>query len=85
MLLPLLVLVAMGLVMFAIGAMNVPQAVRVENQEIIMRIIDVALKDLSQILRDRRSLLFLVAMPILFTLFMGFAYKSGDTKGCFKG
>jgi ABC-2 type transport system permease protein len=43
-----------------------------------MRIIDLAFKDLSQILRDRRSLLFLVAMPILFTLFMGFAYKSGD-------
>ncbi len=43
-----------------------------------MRIIDLALKDLSQIFRDKRSLLFLVAMPIVFTLFMGFAYKSGD-------
>src|SRR5574342_553342 len=42
-----------------------------------MRIIDLALKDLSQVFRDRRSLLFLVAMPIVFTLFMGFAYKSG--------
>jgi ABC-2 type transport system permease protein len=42
-----------------------------------MRIIDLALKDLSQIFRDKRSLLFLVAMPLLFTLFMGFAYKSG--------
>lgn len=42
-----------------------------------MRIIDLALKDLSQILRDKRSLLFLVAMPIVFTFFMGFAYKSG--------
>lgn len=42
-----------------------------------MRIIDLAFKDLSQILRDKRSLIFLVAMPILFTLFMGFAYKSG--------
>lgn len=42
-----------------------------------MRILDLALKDLSQILRDKKSLLFLVAMPIVFTLFMGFAYKSG--------
>jgi len=45
-----------------------------------MRIIDLALKDLSQMLRDRRSLLFLVAMPIIFTLFMGFAYR-GSTQG----
>jgi hypothetical protein len=30
-----------------------------------MRIIDLALKDLSQIFRDKRSLLFLVAMPAL--------------------
>lgn len=43
-----------------------------------MRIIDLALKDLSQIFRDKRSLLFLVAMPIAFTFFMGFAYKSGS-------
>jgi ABC-2 type transport system permease protein len=45
-----------------------------------MRIIHLALKDLSQIFRDKRSLMFLVAMPIIFTLFMGFAYKSGDNK-----
>jgi ABC-type multidrug transport system permease subunit len=42
-----------------------------------MRIIDLTFKDLSQIFRDKRSLLFLIAMPIMFTLFMGFAYKSG--------
>lgn len=42
-----------------------------------MKILDLALKDLSQILRDKKSLLFLVAMPIVFTLFMGFAYNSG--------
>jgi len=41
-----------------------------------MRILDLALKDLSQILRDKKVLLFLVAMPIVFTLFMGFAYNS---------
>ncbi|HEX5840202.1 MAG TPA: ABC transporter permease [Anaerolineales bacterium] len=42
-----------------------------------MRIIDLALKDLSQMLRDKRSLLFLVVMPIVFTFFMGFAFRGG--------
>jgi len=32
-------------------------------------------------LRDKRSLLFLVAMPIAFTFFMGFAYGSGQDNG----
>jgi len=41
-----------------------------------MRIFDLALKDLSQIFRDKKSLLFLVAMPIVFTVFMGFAYRN---------
>jgi ABC-2 type transport system permease protein len=41
-----------------------------------MRIVDLALKDLSQVVREKKSLLFLVAMPIIFTIFMGFAYKS---------
>lgn len=40
-----------------------------------MRIIDLALKDLYQVMRDKRMLLFLVAMPLAFTIFMGFAYK----------
>jgi len=43
-----------------------------------MRIIDLALKDLSQMLRDKRSLLFIVAMPIIFTIFMGFAYRGSS-------
>ena len=43
-----------------------------------MRILDLALKDLSQIFRDKRSLLFLIVMPIGFTFFMGFAYRSAD-------
>src|SRR5918912_2633693 len=38
-----------------------------------MRAIDLALKDLLQIARDRKSALFLVLMPIAFTLFFGFA------------
>lgn len=41
-----------------------------------MRILDLALKDLSQMFRDKQSLLFLVAMPIVFTFFMGFAYRN---------
>lgn len=44
-----------------------------------MRILSIALKDLQQITRDKRSLLFLIAMPIVFTLFMGFAYGSGTS------
>jgi ABC-2 type transport system permease protein len=40
-----------------------------------MRIIDIALKDLSQVVRDRKMLLFLVLMPLVFTLFMGFAFR----------
>jgi len=44
-----------------------------------MRMLDLTLKDLSQVFRDKKSLLFLVAMPIAFTLFMGFSYKSGDS------
>jgi ABC-2 type transport system permease protein len=44
-----------------------------------MKILDLAFKDLYQILRDLRSLLFLVAMPIVFTLFMGFAYNTGES------
>jgi len=43
-----------------------------------MRIFDLALKDLSQMLRDKRSLLFIVAMPIIFTIFMGFAYRGSS-------
>jgi len=41
-----------------------------------MRTFDLALKDISQLLRDKRAFLFLLAMPLIFTLFMGFAQKS---------
>ncbi len=37
-----------------------------------MRIIDLAIKDLRQVVRDRKSIIFLVVMPIAFTLFFGF-------------
>ena len=41
-----------------------------------MRIIYLAIKDLSQILRDWKSGLFLLIMPLLFTLFFGFVLGS---------
>ena len=41
-----------------------------------MRVIDLALKDLLQIVRDRRSAFFLVVMPILFTFFFGTIFGS---------
>ena len=44
-----------------------------------MRVIDLALKDLSQILRDKRSFLFLLAMPLIFTFFMGFAVGGSNS------
>jgi ABC-2 type transport system permease protein len=46
-----------------------------------MRILDLALKDLTQVFRDRKSLLFLVAMPILFMLFFSLIFGSqGGTR-----
>src|SRR5215212_6195169 len=44
-----------------------------------MRILDLAYKDLSQILRDWKSGLFLLVMPLLFTLFFGFVMGSAST------
>jgi hypothetical protein len=40
-----------------------------------MRILDLARKDIQQILRDWKSALFLVIMPIIFTVFFGLIYK----------
>lgn len=39
-------------------------------------ILDLALKDIKQTLRDRMSFLFLVFMPVVFTLLFGFAFGS---------
>ena len=44
-----------------------------------MRIIDLALKDLVQIARDKRMVLFLVIMPIFFTAFMGSGFQPGTS------
>jgi ABC-type Na+ efflux pump permease subunit len=41
-----------------------------------VRVIDLALKDLLQIVRDWKTALFMVVMPIVFTLFFGFVFGS---------
>ena len=38
------------------------------------RILDITLKDLMQLLRDFKTFMFLLIMPILFTLLFGFAF-----------
>jgi ABC-2 type transport system permease protein len=47
--------------------------------EFIMRTLTITLKDLAQILRDRKSLIFLVLMPVVFTAFMGYALQAGNS------
>ncbi len=48
------------------------------------RILDIAAKDLMQLLRDRKTFLFLLIMPILFTFLFGYAFggfsKSSDPR-----
>jgi ABC-2 type transport system permease protein len=46
----------------------------------MIRIFDIAAKDLTQILRDRKTFMFLLLMPILFTIFFALAF-SGSAKG----
>ena len=44
-----------------------------------MRLFDLAFKDLLQLFRDWKTAIFLIAMPIVFTLFFGFVFGgSGD-------
>ncbi|MFZ5820594.1 MAG: ABC transporter permease [Chloroflexota bacterium] len=40
----------------------------------MIRIFDIALKDLTQFLRDFKTFMFLLLMPILFTLLLGYAF-----------
>src|SRR5512139_521539 len=47
----------------------------------MIRIIDIALKDLMQLLRDFRTFLFLLIMPIAFTLLFGFAFGAFSEPG----
>jgi ABC-2 type transport system permease protein len=42
------------------------------------RIIDIALKDISQLLRDRKLVAMLLLMPIVFTVFFGFIFGSSE-------
>jgi ABC-2 type transport system permease protein len=49
----------------------------------IMNALDIARKDIQQILRDWKSALFLIVMPVLFTIFFGLVFGpvlSGDQK-----
>jgi len=46
-----------------------------------MRIIDLALKDLLQIVRDKKSALFLLLMPIAFTIFFGVIFSGSGAAG----
>ena len=46
-----------------------------------MRILALMLKDLQQIARDKKSALFLVLMPILFTVFFGAAFAGFGCSG----
>jgi len=39
----------------------------------VIRIFDIALKDMVQLLRDRKTFLFLLIMPVIFTFLFGFA------------
>jgi len=45
-----------------------------------MRILDLALKDLLQIVRDWKTFLFLLIMPVMFTVVFGFAFGGFDTE-----
>jgi ABC-2 type transport system permease protein len=46
-----------------------------------MRILDLAIKDLRQILRERQSAFFLLVLPVVFTLMFGFAFGGFNAGG----
>ena len=46
-----------------------------------MKALDLAFKDLSQIARDRKSLLFMVVMPIIFAFFFGIVFTPDSFDG----
>ena len=45
----------------------------------MIRILDIALKDLRQLMRERETFLFLLLMPIIFTLLFGYAFAQAQT------
>ena len=44
-----------------------------------MRMLNLALKDIRQVMRDKRTFLFMLLMPIVFTFVMGLAFSSSNT------
>ncbi len=40
----------------------------------MIRILDITLKDLMQLLRDAKTFMFLLIMPIVFTFLFGYAF-----------
>jgi ABC-2 type transport system permease protein len=46
-----------------------------------MRILDLAIKDLKQLVRDWKTAFFLLAMPIVFTLLLGFVFRDVASGG----
>jgi ABC-2 type transport system permease protein len=42
-----------------------------------MRVLDLAIKNMTQVFRDKMSFLFLLMMPLVFTFFMGFVFGAG--------
>lgn len=44
-----------------------------------MRVLELARKDLRQIVRDRKVFIFLLVLPVVFTLLFGFAFSGGGT------
>ncbi len=44
-----------------------------------MRVIDLALKDLQQLVRSRQTFIFLLIMPVVFTILFGFAFGGDST------
>jgi ABC-2 type transport system permease protein len=40
----------------------------------VIRVLDIALKDLLQLVRDRKTFMFLLIMPVAFTLLFGYAF-----------
>ena len=45
----------------------------------MLRIFDIAANDLRQMLRDRKTFLFFLIMPIIFTFMFGFAFGGGGS------
>lgn len=45
-----------------------------------MRILDLAAKDIRQLVRDWHTIFFMLVMPVLFTLLFGFVFSGGDSE-----